>query len=63
MTQPVLFALDDDPQQLAAVAQELHRRYTSDYEVVCESSADAGLAALEAVRTRGGHVAVMLVDV
>ena len=62
MARPVLFALDDDPQQLEAVAQELQRRYGSDYEVVCESSVDAGLAALEAVRTRGGAVAVLLVD-
>ena len=62
MARPVLFALDDDHQQLAAVAQELHRRYGADYEVVCESSVDAGLAALEAVKTRDEQVAVMLVD-
>lgn len=62
MARPVLFALDDDSPQLAAVAQELYRRYGADYEVVCESSVDAGLAALEAVEARGGQVAVMLVD-
>ena len=62
MARPVLFALDDDSLQLAAVAQELQRRYGADYEVVCESSVDAGLAALGAVKARGGQVAVMLVD-
>jgi thioredoxin reductase (NADPH) len=61
--QPVLVAVDDDAEALGRIAAELRRRYGDDYRVVCESSAEAGLAELEALRAQGERVALVLADV
>jgi thioredoxin reductase (NADPH) len=63
MAGPMLMAVDDDPGMLGRIERELRRRYGADYEVVCASSASAGLAALERIRAAGGEVAVVLADV
>lgn len=55
----MLVAVDDDPDALARVEDELRRRYESDYTVVCERSPTA---ALEALRTARDDVAVVLAD-
>lgn len=61
--QPVLVAVDDDAEALGRIDAELRRRYGDDYRVVCESSAEAGLAELEALRAQGDRVALVLADV
>jgi len=57
---PVLLAVDDDTAALGHVAEELRRRYSCDYRVVCEPSANTALRALEDMRAAGDQVAVVL---
>ena len=57
---PTIVAVDDDPSALERVEEELRRRYSCDYRVVCESSPLAALAALEQMRAAGEPVAVVL---
>src|SRR3954452_14879490 len=56
---PVILAVDDDPLALDRVGDELDRRYSRDYEVVAEPSADAALARLEALDQK---LALVLAD-
>jgi thioredoxin reductase (NADPH) len=62
MAGPVVLAVDDDPDMLAAVERELRKRYEADYEVICAGSAAAALRVLEQVRDRDGRIAVVLAD-
>jgi thioredoxin reductase (NADPH) len=57
---PVLVAVDDDREALARVTEELQRRYSCDYRVVCEPSAEQALSALEGMRDAGDQVALVL---
>jgi thioredoxin reductase (NADPH) len=59
----VLVAVDDDPEALRRTCDELRRRYGDDYRIVCESSGEAALAELEALRAQGEAVALVLADV
>jgi thioredoxin reductase (NADPH) len=62
MDKPVILAVDDDRQVLAAVRRDLQARYARDYRIV---AADGGPAALDATRElhrRGEEVALFLVD-
>ena len=62
MEKPVLFAVDDDPGVLAAIARDLRKRYGSAYDV---SRAESGLAALErlrALKLANRAVALLIVD-
>ena len=60
MAQPVLLAVDDDPDALRAVEGELRERYSRDYTVMCERSCKAALATLERLRDEGRPVALIL---
>jgi hypothetical protein len=42
MTRPVLFVLDDDAGVMAALRDDLSRRFSQDFRVLGESSAAAG---------------------
>src|SRR3954466_7543328 len=57
---PVLIAIHDHAGYLASIRRELLKRYADDYEVVCEASAEAGLARLGALRDAGAEVLVMM---
>ena len=59
---PVLFAVDDESAGLDRVREELRRRYSSDYRIVCERSATQALDTLRALRAAGDDVAVVLAD-
>ena len=59
---PVLFVVDDDPASLDRTGQELGRRYSSDYRIVCERSAPSALQTLDDMRAAGDEVAVVLAD-
>jgi thioredoxin reductase (NADPH) len=59
---PVLFVVDDDAESLNRTRQELQRRYSSDYRILCERSAPKALQALDAMRAAGEDVAVVLAD-
>ena len=59
---PLILAVDDNPDALKLIANELRRRYGSDYGVVCELSASGALERLTAARDAGERVAVVLAD-
>lgn len=62
METPVIFAVDDEPAVLSAVARDLRREYVVQYRVL---KADSGITALEAVRElklRNVPVVLFLVD-
>src|SRR5215218_8553102 len=62
MTQPVLVAVDDDGDVLAALQAALARRYGADYQVLAEGSAAAALQVLERLRDQDTPVAVIIAD-
>jgi thioredoxin reductase (NADPH) len=62
MVRPVVLAVDDEPAARSSIENELRKRYGADYEVRCESSRTAGLAALEQVKAQGGEVALVVAD-
>ena len=59
---PVLLVVDDAVGALANIEHQLRGRYGGDYRVVCESSAEAALGALEGFAAAGQDVAVVLSD-
>ncbi len=61
-SRPILLVVDDEPESLARIEQELTRRYAADYEVVCASSTGDACASLGVMRTQGREVAVVLAD-
>jgi thioredoxin reductase (NADPH) len=62
MTQPVLLAVDDDGDVLAALEQALRRRYGADYRILAERSAAAGLETLGRLRRQDVAVGVVIAD-
>ncbi len=59
---PVIFAVDDEPSVLAAVARDLRRRYGADYRVMRASSGREALDELRAVKLRNEVVALLVAD-
>lgn len=62
MSKPVIVAVDDDPQVLAAVARDLRRQYGEGYRIVRAASGVEALEALEELAGRGDSVALFVVD-
>jgi thioredoxin reductase (NADPH) len=62
MTAPILFVIDDDPQELATLEDVLKRRYGADYRVITERSPEAGLALLERLAHQGDDMALVAAD-
>lgn len=62
MSKPTILAIDNSDEMLAILEQELRRRYSADYDVVCERSVSVALNKLEALRSAGRSVAVVLSD-
>ncbi len=62
MTQPVVLAVDDDGEVLAAFEQALRRRYGADYQILAERSPAAALQVLERLRDQEVAVAVIIAD-
>ena len=59
-TRPVLLVIEDDPDSNRRIVGELERRYATDYEVVSESSAGEGLAALVGLADANVPVALVM---
>ena len=62
MDKPVIFAVDDEPSVLAAVARDLRRHYGADYEVMRAASGAEALDALRDLKLANRVVALLLVD-
>jgi thioredoxin reductase (NADPH) len=62
MENPVIFAVDDDPAVLAAVARDLRRHYGADYRIMRATSGTEALESLREIRLRNEAVALLLVD-
>ena len=58
---PVLFVIDGDPGAAHALRDDLSRRFGREFRIVCESAADAGLAALRELAVRCVPVALLVV--
>jgi thioredoxin reductase (NADPH) len=60
--EPLLLAVDDDPNTLGRIEHELRQRYGSYYRVACENSPEAGMQTLQDLREADEEVAVVLAD-
>jgi thioredoxin reductase (NADPH) len=60
--QPVILAIDHDPDDLARIAEELTRRFGSDYRVLCAGTGNEAEVALGELRAERAEVAVVLAD-
>jgi thioredoxin reductase (NADPH) len=60
VSEPVLFAVDEDAQSLREVERELVDRYSRSYRVLCVPSAEEATAKLEALAAAGEDVALVL---
>ena len=62
MAKPIILAVDDDPQVLRAVVQDLRKYYGATYRILRADSGQAALDALEKVSKREDPVALILSD-
>src|SRR5205809_3905516 len=58
--QPVFFVVDEDPAAVETLAGDLERRFQADYRVMGETSAQAALERLGALRDSGEQVALII---
>lgn len=59
---PVILAVDDDPDVIALISDELTKRYGQDYRVVTARAASIARAELVSMRDAGNQVALVLAD-
>lgn len=62
MKKPIIFALDDDPQVIRAIARDLKSNYRKDYKILSTDSANDALEALQDLKKKNEVVALFLVD-
>jgi thioredoxin reductase (NADPH) len=62
MAKPVILAVDDDPNVLEAVIQDLRRKYGADYRILRAGSGQAALDITAQLQQRGDAVALFLSD-
>ncbi len=62
LQRPVILAVDDAPQDLAALLDALARRFGGDYRVVSHLSASAALEDLRRIQADGEPVALLIAD-
>jgi thioredoxin reductase (NADPH) len=62
MEKPVIFAVDDDPGVLAAVARDLRKRYGPNYDIMRAGSGAEALEELKALKLEGRAVALIVAD-
>lgn len=62
MAKPVILTVDDDPQVLTAVGQDLQKRYRADYRIVKAASGKEALESARQLKQRGTPIALFLVD-
>jgi thioredoxin reductase (NADPH) len=62
MAKPILLTIDDDPQVLHVVGQDLRRQYGQHYRVLGANSGPEGLETVRQLKLRGDPLALLLVD-
>jgi thioredoxin reductase (NADPH) len=62
MSKPVILAVDDDPQVLAAVQRDLRSHYGSTYQVIGAASGPEGLETVRELEERSRTIAAFVVD-
>ncbi len=62
MAKPVILAVDDDPQVLAAVRRDLRTRYAESYQIVAAPSGREALDAVAEIDDGGRTIAAFVVD-
>ena len=62
MVKPVILAVDDDTEVLAAVERDLRQHYRSDYRILKALSGGEALEAARQLKQRGTAIALFLVD-
>ncbi|WP_119071438.1 FAD-dependent oxidoreductase [Aggregatilinea lenta] len=62
MNKPILVVVDKHETSLPFVEQELRKRYSADYEVICGPSAEAALSMLQALKDEDRQVALLFTD-
>ena len=62
LPRPALFVIDNDPGLVSALTEDLGRRFGQDFTILSETTADAGLAALERLAAEGVPVALLFAD-
>jgi len=60
--QPLIFAVDDDPQVLRAVTRDLKKKYRKEYRVLSTTSANEALETLIELKKKGEEIALFLSD-
>src|SRR5215470_1312909 len=62
VAQPVFFVVDEDPYAVETLAGDLNRRFQADFRVMGETSAEAALERLGALRESAEQVALLICD-
>ncbi|GAB4049246.1 NAD(P)/FAD-dependent oxidoreductase [Spirosoma litoris] len=62
MKLPIIFAIDDDPQVLQAIQQDLRKKYRKQYRIIATSSVREALDSLPEFKKKGEEVALFLSD-
>ncbi len=62
MKKPLILCVDDDPQVLGAIAQDLRHEFRKGYRILPVSSGPEALATLAELRTRAEPLALVLAD-
>lgn len=62
MAKPVILAVDDDPQVLAAVRRDLRSHYSADYRIMAAGSGAEGLEIVDELASADQAIALFLVD-
>lgn len=62
VAKPVILAVDDDPQVLAAVRRDLRARYAEHYQIIAASSGEEALTTVSELADRGRAIAAFLAD-
>ena len=62
MKKPIIFAIDDDPQVIRAIARDLRNKYRQDYRILSTELPQEALESLQDLKKKNEEVAVFLTD-
>ena len=62
MKLPIILAVDDDPQVIRAVRQDLRKQYKSGYRIITTDSAKEALESLKEFKNKGEEIALFVSD-